>query len=137
MRVEVEETNHIILYECDETLLVRCLTDMKREREERIGKLQERIEQYEKRRAQEEAAYRKMPVFRRWISGRTPDHHLAVEYMVYVKRPMQEIEKMMAAIRRIDKIIEIINQNVECVTVPSMFAHEIIRGCVEEGRENE
>lgn len=52
------------------------------------------VERYEKRRAVEEKAYQTMSPFRRMLSGRKPDHHLAVEYIHYVKKPMEQVKKL-------------------------------------------
>jgi acetyl-CoA carboxylase alpha subunit len=52
------------------------------------------VERYEKKRAVEEKAYQTMSPLRRMISGRKPDHHLAVEYIHYVKKPMETVSKL-------------------------------------------
>lgn len=52
------------------------------------------VERYEKKRAVEEKAYQTMSPFRRMLAGRKPDHHLAVEYIHYVKKPMEHVKKL-------------------------------------------
>lgn len=52
------------------------------------------VERYEKKRAVEEKAYQTMSPFRRMLTGRKPDHHLAVEYIHYVKKPMESVKKL-------------------------------------------
>ncbi|WP_438446601.1 hypothetical protein [Gorillibacterium sp. sgz5001074] len=52
------------------------------------------VERYEKKRAVEEKAYQTMSPLRRMLTGRKPDHHLAVEYIHYVKKPMEHVKKL-------------------------------------------
>ncbi|HBI04422.1 MAG TPA: hypothetical protein DDY49_10400 [Paenibacillaceae bacterium] len=67
---------------------------MRLKREILIKNLYQKIETYEKKRAQETVAYHKMSAFRKLLAAKTPNHHLAVEYLVYVKQPMEEIERL-------------------------------------------
>ncbi|CAH1189971.1 hypothetical protein PAECIP111893_00055 [Paenibacillus plantiphilus] len=59
-------------------------------KQQEIIEIEAMVERYEKRRMMEERAYQSMSAFRRLISGKKPDHHLAVEYIHYVKKPMEK-----------------------------------------------
>ncbi|RKP54484.1 hypothetical protein D7Z26_11360 [Cohnella endophytica] len=59
-------------------------------REQEIAEIEQMVERYERRRSLEEQAYRSMSAFRRMLSGKKPDHHLALEYIHYVKRPLEK-----------------------------------------------
>ncbi|WP_336604250.1 hypothetical protein [Paenibacillus sp. MMS18-CY102] len=63
-------------------------------KEAEITEIEEMVERYEKRRLKEERAYQAMSSFRRLLSGRKPAHHLAVEYIHYVKKPMERARKL-------------------------------------------
>ncbi|MFC4775641.1 hypothetical protein ACFO9Q_02435 [Paenibacillus sp. GCM10023252] len=60
-------------------------------KEHEIAEIEQMVERYEKRRMLEERAYQSMSTFRRMLSGKKPDHHLAVEYIHYVKKPMEKV----------------------------------------------
>lgn len=53
----------------------------------------------------EERAYQSMSSLRRLLSGKKPDHHLAVEYIHYVKKPMEQVRKLRAEIERARQIM--------------------------------
>ncbi len=59
-------------------------------REEEITEIEQMVERYERRIRLEEQAYRSMSTLRRMLTGKKPDHHLAVEYIHYVKKPMEK-----------------------------------------------
>ncbi|WP_373229037.1 hypothetical protein [Cohnella sp.] len=59
-------------------------------REQEILEIEQLVERYERRLRLEEQAYRSMSTFRRMLTGKKPDHHLAVEYIHYVKKPMEK-----------------------------------------------
>ncbi|MUG70846.1 hypothetical protein GNP93_09155 [Paenibacillus validus] len=63
-------------------------------REAQITEIEQAIGRYEKRRAMEERSYQSMSAFRRIFAGKKPDHHLAVEYIHYVKKPMEQIRSL-------------------------------------------
>lgn len=67
---------------------------MRLNRELLIRNLYQKIDAYEKKKLQEQVAYHKMSAFRKLLAPRTPTHHLAVEYLVYVKEPLEEIDKL-------------------------------------------
>lgn len=67
-------------------------------KEEQIAEIEQVIERYEKKRALEERSYRSMSALRRMFTGKKPDHHLAVEYIHYVKKPMEQIRMLRAEI---------------------------------------
>lgn len=63
-------------------------------KEGQIAEIEQVIERYEKKRLMEERSYRAMSSFRRMFAGKKPDHHLAVEYIHYVKKPMEQIRQL-------------------------------------------
>ncbi|MDF2959794.1 MAG: hypothetical protein K0S39_1529 [Paenibacillus sp.] len=65
-------------------------------KQEQISEIEQVIERYEKKRQLEERSYQSMSPLRRMFSGKKPDHHLAVEYIHYVKKPMEQIRQLRA-----------------------------------------
>src|SRR4051794_30229044 len=63
-------------------------------KEEKIVEIEQAIERYEKKRRMEERSYQSMSPLRRMFTGKRPDHHLAVEYIHYVKKPMEQIRQL-------------------------------------------
>ncbi|WP_281885315.1 hypothetical protein [Paenibacillus sp. YYML68] len=63
-------------------------------KEAQITEIEQVVQRYEKKRALEERSYQSMSAFRRMFAGRKPDHHLAVEYIHYVKKPMEQIRQL-------------------------------------------
>ncbi|MFB9327411.1 hypothetical protein ACFFSY_15895 [Paenibacillus aurantiacus] len=63
-------------------------------KEQEIAEIEQMVERYEKRRLLEERAYQSMSALRRLLSGKKPDHHLAVEYIHYVKKPMEKVRML-------------------------------------------
>jgi hypothetical protein len=63
-------------------------------REQEIAEIEQMVERYERRLRIEEQAYRTMSTLRRMITGKRPDHHLAVEYIHYVKKPMEKVRML-------------------------------------------
>lgn len=63
-------------------------------KEQEIVEIEQMVERYEKRRLKEERAYQSMSTLRRMLSGKKPDHHLAVEYIHFVKKPMEKVRAL-------------------------------------------
>ncbi|WJH34952.1 hypothetical protein MJA45_21600 [Paenibacillus aurantius] len=63
-------------------------------KEEQITEILQIVERYEKKRMMEERAYQTMSPIKRLLSGKKPDHHLAVEYIHYVKKPMEQVKRL-------------------------------------------
>jgi Ser/Thr protein kinase RdoA (MazF antagonist) len=63
-------------------------------REHQIAEIMQMVERYEKKRMMEERAYQAMSPLRRMLSGKKPDHHIAVEYIHYVRKPMEQVKLM-------------------------------------------
>lgn len=63
-------------------------------KEQEIAEIEQMVERYEKRRFAEDQAYQSMSTFRRMLSGRKPDHHLAVEYIHFVKKPRERVRAL-------------------------------------------
>ena len=92
-------------------ILLNSLNKMKAKREVLVKKIQQQIETYEKKRAQEQITYHKMSGLRKLLAGKTPPHHRAVEHLVYVKQPMDEIEKINRELSMIEWMKEKITEN--------------------------
>jgi hypothetical protein len=75
-------------------------------REHQIAEIVQMIERYEKKRMMEERAYQAMSPLRRMLSGKKPDHHIAVEYIHYVRKPMEQVKIMRLEIETARAILE-------------------------------
>ena len=126
MLVKIEGTGQQYEMESLE-MLQKHLTEIKARRMLYIAKLHGQIEQYEKRRAQQQAAYHKMSPIRKLFSGKAPDHHVAVEYMVYVRQPMKEIAKLTDENAVIDQVLATIENGLDVVYVPVWLSQEIAK----------
>lgn len=69
-------------------------------KEAEIAEIEQMVDRYEKRRLKEERAYQSMSMFRKLLSGRKPAHHLAVEYIHYVKQPMERARSLKQEVER-------------------------------------
>ncbi|PWV97835.1 hypothetical protein DFQ01_12022 [Paenibacillus cellulosilyticus] len=69
-------------------------------KEEEIAEIEQMVSRYEKRRLKEERAYQSMSSLRKLLSGRKPAHHLAVEYIHYIKQPMERARLLRQEIER-------------------------------------
>ncbi len=74
-------------------------------REQAIAEIEQMVERYERRIRMEEQSYRSMSPLRRMIAGRKPDHHLAVEYIHYVKKPMEKVRELRAEVARYEAML--------------------------------
>jgi hypothetical protein len=63
-------------------------------KEQEIADIEQLVERYQKRRQAEERAYQSMSTLRRMLSGKKPDHHLALEYIHYVKKPTERVRAL-------------------------------------------
>jgi hypothetical protein len=75
-------------------------------REHQISEIMQMVERYEKKRMMEERAYQTMSALRRMLSGKKPDHHIAVEYIHYVRRPMEQVKQIRIEIETARAILE-------------------------------
>jgi hypothetical protein len=75
-------------------------------REHQIAEIVQIVERYEKKRMMEERAYQTMSPLRRMFSGKKPDHHIAVEYIHYVRKPMEQVKQMRLEIEKARTILE-------------------------------
>lgn len=74
-------------------------------KEQMIAEIEQVVERYEKKRLAEERAYGAMSPLRRMFSGKKPDHHLAVEYIHYVKKPMEQVRKLRLEVEQARSIL--------------------------------
>lgn len=89
-------------------------------KEQQAREIEQVVERYERKRMKEERAYQTMSSFRRMFTGKKPDHHLAVEYIHYVKKPMEQVRKLRAEIERAKQIMNDSKPG-EDITVPDEF----------------
>jgi hypothetical protein len=75
-------------------------------REQQISDIMQMVERYEKKRMMEEQAYQMMSPLRRMLSGKKPDHHIAVEYIHYVRKPMEQVKQLRSEIGNARTILE-------------------------------
>jgi hypothetical protein len=75
-------------------------------REHQISEIIQMVERYEKKRMMEERAYQTMTPLRRMLSGKKPDHHIAVEYIHYVRKPMEQVKQMRSEIESARTILD-------------------------------
>jgi hypothetical protein len=75
-------------------------------KEKQVAEIEQVVSRYEIKRLKEERVYQSMSTFRRMFSGRTPDHHLAVEYIHYVKKPMEQVKRLRQDIDQARRILE-------------------------------
>jgi hypothetical protein len=93
-------------------------------KEQEIADIEQMVERYEKRRAMEERAYQSMSTLRRMISGKKPDHHLAVEYIHYVKKPMEKVRMLRHEIENAREILKASNPS-DVIPISEGLAEEI------------
>jgi len=84
--IRVKERKAAEIYPFLEAYIAKRLT--------RIREIEQVVERYERKRLAEERAYQSMTPLRRMLFGKKPDHHLAVEYIHYVKKPMEQARKL-------------------------------------------
>lgn len=63
-------------------------------KQQQIDEIMQVVERYERKRSMEEQAYQTMSPLRKMFTGRKPDHHLAVEYIHYVKKPLEQVKQL-------------------------------------------
>lgn len=75
-------------------------------RERIMNEIMQVVERYEKKRMMEESAYQTLSPIRRMFSGKKPDHHIAVEYIHYVKKPMEQVRQLRREIENARAILD-------------------------------
>jgi hypothetical protein len=93
-------------------------------KEAQIAEMEQVIDRYEKKRQIEERSYQSMSAFRRMFAGKKPDHHLAVEYIHYVKKPMEQIRQLRLEVEQARSILNE-SQPSDLVDVSDDLAKEI------------
>lgn len=89
-----------------------------------IAEIEAMVERYEKRRLMEDRAYQAMSTLRRMLSGKKPDHHLAVEYIHFVRKPMEKVRALRLEIESARKI-QSDAAPTDIVSVSYELAHEM------------
>lgn len=86
-------------------------------KEEEIREIEFLVERYEKRRLAEERQYRMLSPMRKFMAGKKPDHHAAVEYIHFVKKPMEKLNVLRQEIESARRIQHSSPSDVVDVTV--------------------
>jgi hypothetical protein len=69
-------------------------------KEQQISEIEQVVARYEQKRMKEEQAFQAMSSFRRMLTGKKPSHHLAVEYIHYVRKPMEQARRLREEVER-------------------------------------
>ncbi|MFF2480702.1 hypothetical protein [Paenibacillus sp. NPDC058071] len=93
-------------------------------KEQEIAEIEQMVERYETRRMKEERAYQSMSTLRRLLAGKKPDHHLAVEYIHFVKKPMEKVRELRQEIENVRSIQQSAGLN-DIISVSSDLASEL------------
>jgi hypothetical protein len=93
-------------------------------KEQQAAEIEQVVERYEKKRLMEDRAYQSMSSFRRMFSGKKPDHHLAVEYIHYVKKPMEQVKKLRTEIEQARAIMQESNPT-DVISIPSEIEDQL------------
>jgi hypothetical protein len=93
-------------------------------KEQQVTEIEQVVERYERKRLIEDRAYQSMSSLRKMFSGKKPDHHLAVEYIHYVKKPMEQVKRLRDEIVQARAIIEESKLNDE-ILIPSRIVQEL------------
>jgi acetyl-CoA carboxylase alpha subunit len=91
--------------------LIAMLIRLKTKKEQEIEEIKTKILRYEKERRAEEAFYQSLSSFRKIFTGRPPSHHLAVEYMVHVKKRLKLIDDIKQRTLELDEAIDLVEGN--------------------------
>ena len=94
-------------------------------KQQQINEILQVVERYEKKRSIEDQAYQTMSPLRRFISGRKPDHHLAVEYIHYVKKPLEQVSRLRAEIESA-KALLLQSKSQDMVDVPDHLMKQMV-----------
>jgi hypothetical protein len=95
-------------------------------KEQQISEIEQVVVRYERKRLMEERAYQSMSSFRRMFSGKRPDHHLAVEYIHFVKKPMEQARKLRNDIDRARLLLNESKASDE-ITLPSDMEQDFFK----------
>ncbi|WP_230633026.1 hypothetical protein [Paenibacillus athensensis] len=93
-------------------------------KEQQAAEIEQVVERYEIKRMKEERAYQSMSPLRRMLTGKKPDHHLAVEYIHYVKKPMEQVKKLRAEIEQARVILNESKLS-DVISVPAEIEQEM------------
>jgi hypothetical protein len=79
-------------------------------RERQIREIELFVSRYEKKLHTEEKARQNFSGIRKLFGGKKPDHHLAVEYIHYVKKPMEQARQLREEIESVKEMMETSNR---------------------------
>lgn len=123
----IDEMNRANVFQIGDEKLIEALNILKRNKEEEIRILREKIVEYEEKRRTEDALYRSLSPIKKLFTSRAPIHHQAVEYMVYVKDRFKTIEKLKQKIVILDKQISLVHSknNTDDLLLSGLLMEEI------------
>ncbi|GGE26502.1 hypothetical protein GCM10011391_01010 [Pullulanibacillus camelliae] len=85
--------------------LLQRLKIIQEQKEQEIVLLKDKIQKYEQKRQTEDALYQSRSPLRKLFSGRPPNHHQAVEYLVHVKDRLNKIKRIKQEITTLQALI--------------------------------
>lgn len=100
-----DELNVMNTFQIGSENLIEVLMKIKRNNEDEIILIKEKIIKYEEKRRTEDAMYQSLSPIKKLFTSRAPSHHQAVEYMVYVKERFKSIEKIRRANSSLEQLI--------------------------------
>lgn len=89
------------------------LSTLIEKRREELAEIEQMVQRYERRIQKEEQAYRSMSPLRKMLTGKKPDHHAAVEYIHYVKKPLERARQLREEIAKYEAMSAIGGEPVE------------------------
>lgn len=124
----IDEVNEANVFQIDLDEFITALHSIKRDKEEEIQLIKDKIIKYEEKRRVEDAMYRSLSPIKKLFTSRAPSHHQAVEYMVYVKERFKSIERIKQKISGIEKLISLVHSepSIEEVFLSGLLMEEII-----------
>lgn len=102
-------------------------------RERQITDIEQLVERYEKQRLLEEHAYHSMSAIRKLLFGKKPEHHLAIEYLHYVVKPLEQIRQLHSEIETAQKALNQCTSG-DTVDLPREMAMELDDGILSRSK---
>ncbi|HEU5140873.1 MAG TPA: hypothetical protein VFT51_12915 [Bacillales bacterium] len=101
-----DDLNPEIRFQIPATKLKAILRLLKENKEDEIKEMKNKIHKYEQKKKAEESFYRSLSPVRKFFTGRPPNHHQAVEYMVHVKERLKHIDQIKQQISELNNAIQ-------------------------------
>lgn len=109
------------------TEIISILHFIKAEKELEIEQLKDKIKKYEEKKRAEMVFYQSLSPVRKLFASRTPSHHQAVEYIVYVKDRLNKINKLNQQLSELENLIQQLKEEstVNATALSSSIIEEI------------